>query len=97
MNNSKKVSKESVVQRKEDHLIISKLGNDLAMMDIQSGAYITFNKTGRIIWELIENPVRIKDIIQNLIDRFGIDEGACTSETINFLSQIEKQDMLRII
>jgi len=50
----KNFSIDSVVQRKDDHLIISVLGDDWVMMDIENGAYLSLNKTGRIIWELIE-------------------------------------------
>jgi len=92
----KNFSIDSVVQRKDDHLIISELGDDWVMMDIENGAYLSLNKTGRIIWELIEKPVKIEDIINNLMSRFGIDEGTCTSETLTFLNRISEQKVLEI-
>nr|WP_319573281.1 PqqD family peptide modification chaperone [uncultured Draconibacterium sp.] len=93
----KNFSIDSVVQRKDDHLIISELGDDLVMMDIENGAYLSLNKTGRIIWEMIGKPVKVEDLIQSLTERFRIDEDVCIPETIGFLSQIAEQKALEIV
>lgn len=93
----KTISVESRVQRKDNNLIISVLDEDLVMMDIESGSYITFNKTGRIIWEQIEYPVLVADLIQELMKRFSVNENICTSDTIDFLTKITEQKALSIL
>ena len=67
------------------------------MMDLQNGFYLSFNKTARIIWELIEKPVKIRDLIQRLTDRFRIGEETCTSETIKFFPKIAEQKAFKIM
>jgi hypothetical protein len=90
------ISIDSRVQRKDSNLIISELDNDLVMMDIESGSYLSLNKTGRIIWEHIEKPILICDLIQQLMNRFSVDEKTCTTETLDFLNKIERQKALFI-
>nr|WP_321356420.1 PqqD family peptide modification chaperone [uncultured Draconibacterium sp.] len=87
---------ESIVQRKDDQLLVSQLGEDLVIMDMANGTYLSLNKTARIIWELVETPVKIEDIVRSLMSRFSIEEKTCTFETISFLSKIANQKALKI-
>lgn len=87
---------ESVVQRNDENLIVSELGEEIVMMDMKNGTYLSINKTGRIIWEQIENPILVKDLIQNLMNRFSVDETTCMKETIDFLNKINEQKALII-
>ena len=93
----RKISTESIVQREDRHLIHTELNEDLVMMDLENGSYLSLNRTGRIIWKEIEKPVVVKDLIIKLRYRFSIDEETCTSETIKFLIKMEKQNVLKIL
>jgi hypothetical protein len=90
------ISVDSHVQRNDSNLIVSELDDDLVMMDIENGSYLSLNKTGRIIWEQLEKPIMVCDLIQQLMNRFSVDEKTCTAETLDFLDKIEKQKALLI-
>lgn len=92
----KEISTEDVVQRKEDNLMVSALGEDIVMMDLVNGAYLSLNKTGRIIWEYLEKPIRVSGIIQQLMGHFQVDETTCTEETLGFLKKLHEQHALTI-
>jgi len=92
----KTISIDSLVQRNDSNLIISELDNDLVMMDMENGSYLSLNRTGRIIWEQLEQPILVSDIIQQLMNRFSVDEKTCTLETLDFLDKIERQKSLLI-
>lgn len=93
----KTISIDSLVQRNDSNLIISELDNDLVMMDIESGSYLSLNKTGRIIWEQLEQPIVVGNLIQQLMDRFLVDEKTCTVETLDFLDMVAGQKALSIL
>ena len=93
----KTISLESRVQRNDSNLIISELDDDLVMMDIENGSYLSFNKTGRIIWEQIERPILVSDLIQLFMKRFSVNEDICTKETLDFLKKIAEQKALTIL
>ncbi len=86
----------TIVKRNEDRLLISKVDDELVMMDIDEGAYISLNTTATIIWESIEEPVKIEDIVQYLTERFGIDTERCAKETLSFLNSINSLKGLEI-
>jgi hypothetical protein len=93
----KTISIDSLVQRNDSNLIISELDNDLVMMDIENGSYLSLNKTGRIIWEQLEQPIAVGELIQQLMNRFLVDEKTCAAETLDFLDKIERQKALSIL
>lgn len=86
----------TIIKRKEDQLLISKVDDELIMMDIDKGAYISLNTTATVIWERIEEPVKIEEIILYLTERFGIDTERCTKETLSFLNSINGLKGLQI-
>jgi hypothetical protein len=92
----KAITIDSRIQRNDCNLIISELDNDLVMMDIESGSYLSINKTGRIIWEKLKHPILVNDLIQQLRNRFSVDEYTCTTETLDFLNKIARQKALTI-
>lgn len=93
MNN---LSINSIVQRKDDHLIVSELDNEMVMMDLKSGSYLSLNPTGCIIWNMIEEPIGINEIIEKLTNKFSVDYLTCTEETIKFLNSLAEKKALRI-
>ena len=90
------ITRESTVKRKEDQMIISELEDDLIMMDLENGAYLSLNKTARIIWEKLDSPVKVSEIVTYLSKRFDVDEDQCFSETVSFLQRINDQKALII-
>ncbi len=86
----------TTVKRNEDRLLISKVDDELIMMDIDEGSYISLNATGTIIWERIKEPIKIEDIVRYLTERFGIDTEICTKETLSFLNNINNLKGLQI-
>ncbi|MDD4972310.1 MAG: PqqD family peptide modification chaperone [Paludibacter sp.] len=93
----RKISLDSRVQRNDSNLIISELDNDIVMMDMESGSYLSLNKTGKIIWEQIEQPILVSDLVKKFINRFSVDEKTCTAETLDFLTKIAEQKALTIL
>jgi hypothetical protein len=91
------ISIDSRVQRNDSNLIISELDDDLVMMDIESGSYLSLNRTGRIIWEQLEKPVLVDNLIQQLMNRFSVDEKTCTIETLDFLNKVAGQKALSLL
>ncbi len=79
----------SVIQRDTKNLLTSEVGDEMVMMDLEGGNYISLNKVGRVIWEQIEKPVKVEALISYLTGRFNIDKGTCTTDTLAYL-----QDML---
>jgi hypothetical protein len=85
---------ETIISRRKEGLLISELGDEMVMMDVESGNYIGLNQTGRVIWELIEQPLKVDDLIKQLLSRYDISYEECSQDTLEYLNKMNEQKIL---
>lgn len=85
----------SIVSQKKG-LDTTDLNGELVMMDIDKGKYYNFNLVGSRIWELIEKPISVKEIIVELLKEFEIDEKKCEATVINFMNRLNDNELITI-
>jgi hypothetical protein len=88
------ITTETIISRRKDGLLVSELGNEMVMMDIESGNYIGLNETGRAIWEMIEEPVKVDDLIKQLTTKYEISYEECSADTLEYLNKMDEQRIL---
>jgi hypothetical protein len=84
---------ERFVQNKE--VIQSKIGDEVVMLDIESGFYFGMNSVGSEIWSHLSEPITIDDLINKLMERFDIDRATCEKDTIEFMNQLFEKNIIR--
>ena len=77
-------------------LMTSPVGEDMVIMDYDSGNYIILNKTGRVIWEELSEPVRLNELIERLTRRFDVTSQSCRNDTINYVALLHEQGLICI-
>ena len=93
MSESIFISVTTFVQRNATKFLANKLGEEMVMMNMESGDFISMNNVGADIWELSEQPISVGDIIQQLLKLYSISETQCREETIQFLEMSKVQDI----
>jgi hypothetical protein len=88
---------ESIVQRNEKSVITTELGDELLMMDIENGKYISLNRTATVIWQNIDKPIKVQDLIEILINRYKMEKSQCTIDTIQYLETLIAQKIINIM
>lgn len=91
------ITLESTIKRNSDGLLASEVGDEMVMMDIEAGNYISLNKIGRIIWEQIEQPLPVSTLINNLVNRFNVEEDECVKDTLDYLNNMLQQKVITTI
>ncbi len=86
----------AILYKKEEKLLISNVGNDLIMMDVDNGNYITLNAVGSAIWAKLESPISFKDLILSLTDEYEIDAKQCELETTAYLKTMLQHQLVFI-
>ena len=71
-----------IVQRDPD-VIAAEADQDLVMVSIANGFYYGVSDVAREIWEAIEHPKKISDLIDDLTATYNIDRSKC--EAGNFI------------
>lgn len=78
-------------------IIQSKIGDEVVMMDIDSGFYFGLNSVASFIWGKLENEITFDDIISDLLMVYNVDRLTCENQTRDFLGELLEKDMIKII
>jgi DNA-directed RNA polymerase delta subunit len=88
------ISLETVIQRNETQFIHSSLGEELMMLNTETGDYFNLNVSATKIWEMAEEPIRISEIVTELQDIYTVSEEECLTETQLCISKMIEQGVL---
>lgn len=65
-------------------------------MNMESGDFISMNNVGADIWDLLEQPTSLSDLVQKLVSLYDIPEDKCMNETMQFLQMSIGQGLFTI-
>jgi hypothetical protein len=89
------LSRNSIIQRDPD-VIAAEADQDLIMVSIANGSYYGLSEVAREIWEAIERPKRISDLVDDLTSSYNIDSSSCEDQTLSFLEALLDEGLLQV-
>ena len=72
------------------------LDGEKVMMNLDKGKYFMMNEVGSRIWEIISEPINVKEIISTLRNEYEVDEETCKDTVIEFLGRLDNADLISI-
>jgi hypothetical protein len=84
-----------VVQR-DPEILAAEADKDLVMVSIVNGYYYAVSDVAREIWEAIERPRKVSDLIDDLAKSYNIDRTICQAETLSFLEDLRSEGLLKV-
>lgn len=54
------------------------------------------NSIGSIIWDIIEEPIKVNSIIDEIMKKFTVHREVCESDVIEFLNIVKKHNIIRV-
>ncbi|PLK42216.1 PqqD family peptide modification chaperone [Emticicia sp. TH156] len=91
---NQKLNTTEIIIRKKENIESNILGDELVIMNVETGKYITLNNIATVIWEKLEQPTTAENLIQHLISRFDVNEDQCARETYAFLEKLKEQGLI---
>lgn len=79
---------------KATDLLATDLDNETVLMSIQGGTYFGMEKTARRIWELLESPCTVSDMINRLSEEYNVAPDVCASDVIPFLQELCEEGLI---
>ena len=67
---------------------------ELVVINLKSGEYITFNDTGKSIWLSVTGGKSVKETAESLIDEYDVDRETALSDTIKFITNFVNEGLL---
>ena len=96
MIDSSVVSKNKVVIQKKGN-IVSNMDGETVMLSIDKGNYYNLGVLGGEIWSLIEEPMKIDDLIVKLMSEYEVQQLDCEEEVLSFIRDLYEEDLILLL
>lgn len=89
-----KLLNSKIVQNKK--IDASDIDGDKVMMDLDKGMYFSLNSVGSRIWDIIENPITIDQVVEVLLSEYDIDKNECKETVVSFIKGLEENELIKV-
>lgn len=96
MGNNNSPILNSKIRSNQTKYLANKIGEEMVMMNMLTGDFVTLNKVGAEIWNLSMDSIWFSDLINKLKEQFEISEEQCITETSQFLDKAIQQGVFLI-
>jgi hypothetical protein len=83
------------IQNKE--VIQSRVGDEVVMLDVESGYYFGLNSVASVIWDMMKEKIELNTLVENLMKEFDVDKATCELDTLELLEEMKGKKIIRII
>ena len=84
---------DSIVSYRED-IDTTDIDEDKVMMDLEKGQYFALNSVGSRIWEEIQSPVKISELVNILLSEYDVDRETCEKSVMEFIEGLDNAGLL---
>lgn len=90
-----KIDLQTVI-KKNTELLETDIDGEKVMMSLESGNYYGLDMIATRIWQLVEKPIKLGELINILLEEYDINREKCTQDVIEFLNHLENNRLLII-
>lgn len=72
------------------------LAGEKVMIDFESGKYFLLKGVANDIWEMIQEPISLDEMVSKLLAEYDIDQETCESSVVKFLDQLKEFDFISV-
>ncbi len=89
----KEITPDTMLQRKPG-MLFNEIDGEVVMLSIENSEYYGMDKVGSRIWQLLENPMPFKELVNRLMDEYEVTEEKCRQETLDFVKKMTEKKLL---
>lgn len=85
----------SVLTRVEG-LMSSQVGSDIVFLNPRTDSYVALDEVGRAVWEALEEPRSLADLVGELTTRYAGDAQQIEADVRAFVARLEAEGMVQV-
>ena len=89
------INLDSMVTRAEG-FSTAQVRDDLMMLNVEQGAYYSLDSIGAEIWNLLEQPARVRDLVDRLQQRYEVGPEQCQADVLAFIEEMNQNGMILV-
>ena len=78
----------------KDGNVVSDMDGEKVMLSVHNGKYYNLGEVGGLIWELLNEPKSVNDLVDKLIEEYDVSPAECESQVRSFLDMLKKENLI---
>ena len=87
----------STLVSRRSHLVYRELDDGGALFDLDSGTYYELNRTGALIWDLLEAPRRLDDLVAATRAHLAEEPPGVDGEIAAFVGDLAARQLVEVV
>lgn len=93
---SEAITLETSVVRSEG-LVSADVGDEVVMLHLEKNAYYDTDPVGAYIWRRLTEPVRVRELRDDLLQRYEVSPETCEADVLAFLREAHREGVIRLV
>ena len=90
-----RVTTHSIVVVSKDQ-VSSDLAGEIAILNLKAGAYYGLDDVGARVWNLIQEPRRVSEVRDAILDEYDVESDRCEHDLIALLEKMAAEELIEI-
>ncbi len=89
------ISINSIISQSEDQ-VSTEIDGEVVLMGIESGNYYGFDDILSRIWNIIETPILVASLIEQLMQEYEVERNECENDVMSILDELLKDNLISV-
>lgn len=89
------MDRETFAAAPPDQVLTTRVGRDLALLDLRSAAYFTLDEIGALIWEHMSEPRSLHELVEIVARHYEVEPQVCATDLAALLGELAEAGLLR--
>ncbi|HDR7516890.1 lasso peptide biosynthesis PqqD family chaperone [Bacillus mobilis] len=76
--------------------VVSDMDGEKVMLSIKNGKYYNLGEVGGVIWERIEKPIPVTELVTTLISEYEVEQLQCEGQVLSFLEMLLEEGLVEV-
>lgn len=85
-----------MILTREPGWLVSEVGEEILMLNIDRGEYVGLNSSGAAIWEILETPHTSEDLVDRLLVAFEVERAQANEDVQAFVEMALSRGILKV-
>jgi hypothetical protein len=89
------ISRNATIRAVKDHVSCA-LGEEAVVLHLGSSSYFGLNEIGAVVWNLVQQPRRVQDLVQHITQEYEVDRVQCERDLFGLLEEMAAAGLIEV-
>jgi len=89
------INNDSIIAVMQDQ-VYTNLEDEVVILSLKDGVYYGLNPVGAQIWNLIQEPRSVQEILEILLSQFEVEPKRCEEDVLKLLQELASRGLIKV-